>query len=153
MPSARSRSRRRLWFESEPLWTRHRSSPVENGCEPSVVTFDSVAIRVWPSAWLPLSSANAKRSRKSRRVAGLLVDLDRLARAHHAQLGIALAQPGDRRRRRRVSTTITAWLARTSSSPAPNASASAVAHAGPVVAGRRRVCRVTLQEPGGAGSR
>ena len=65
-PRARSRRRRSLWLESEPLCTRHRSRPVENGCECSVVTRLSVAIRVWPSAWLPCMSASAKRSMNSR---------------------------------------------------------------------------------------
>ena len=50
--------RSRLWFESEPLWTRHRSRPVENGCEPCVVTRLSVAIRVWPSACVPSIRSN-----------------------------------------------------------------------------------------------
>ncbi len=53
-PRDAARSRRRLWFESEPLWTRQRSRPVENGCEPSVVTRLSVAMRVWPSACVPV---------------------------------------------------------------------------------------------------
>ena len=37
-----------LWLDSEPLCTRHWSAPVEKGCAPSVVTADSVAMRVWP---------------------------------------------------------------------------------------------------------
>ena len=62
MPSRRSERRSRLWFESDPLCTRHRSRPVENGCECSVVTRLSVAIRVCPSAWLPAISSSAKSS-------------------------------------------------------------------------------------------
>src|SRR5438045_796456 len=33
IPSRRRFCRSRLWFESEPLWTRQRSKPVEHGCE------------------------------------------------------------------------------------------------------------------------
>ena len=45
------------------------------------------------------------------RRARLLVDLDRLPGAHHAQLGVALVQPGLAASAASVSTTITAWLA------------------------------------------
>ena len=62
IPSRLSERRSRLWFESEPLWTRHRSRPVENGCEWSVVTRLSVAIRVCPSACVPAICDSAKRS-------------------------------------------------------------------------------------------
>jgi hypothetical protein len=66
MPSCRSRRRSALWLESEPLWTRQTSPPVENGCAPSVVTLLSVAMRVWPSPWEPDIAASPKRSTKSR---------------------------------------------------------------------------------------
>ena len=61
MPSRRRLRRSRLWFDSEPLCTRQRSIPVENGCECSVVTALSVAIRVWPSAWVPAVASRPKR--------------------------------------------------------------------------------------------
>src|ERR671910_401298 len=51
MPWRRSQSRSRLWLDKEPLCTRQRSRPVENGCECSVVTALSVAMRVWPMAF------------------------------------------------------------------------------------------------------
>ena len=34
------------WFEKEPLCTSARSEPAANGCECSIVTADSVAMRV-----------------------------------------------------------------------------------------------------------
>ena len=39
---------------------------MENGCECSVVTRLSVAMRVWPSAWLPWMSVSRKLSMNSR---------------------------------------------------------------------------------------
>src|SRR5690606_37880097 len=52
IPSSRRLSRHRLLLDKEPLWTRHTSSPVENGCDARLVTALSVAIRVCPRAWL-----------------------------------------------------------------------------------------------------
>ena len=141
--------RRRLWFESEPLWTRQRSSPVENGCECSVVTRLSVAIRVWPSAWRARHVGERERRDELARRARLLVDLDRLARAHHAQLGWCSRSQACAPRRS-VSTTITAWLARGSGSPAPNALAERGAHRAPVRCGRG-VNSETLDEPSARG--
>ena len=60
MPWRRSESRSRLWLDSEPLCTRQRSRPVENGCECSVVTALSVAMRVWPTACEPWKPARSK---------------------------------------------------------------------------------------------
>ena len=39
------------WLENEPLCTSARSGPAAKGCECSIVTADSVAMRVWPIAW------------------------------------------------------------------------------------------------------
>ena len=65
IPRRRSSRRTPLWFESEPLCTRHWSEPVENGCAPIVVTADSVAMRVWPIPWLPPILATSKRAATS----------------------------------------------------------------------------------------
>ena len=58
-------SRRRWWFDSDPLCTRQRSSPVLKGCAPSVVTALSVAMRVWPMAWLPATRGTPNRDSTS----------------------------------------------------------------------------------------
>ena len=86
MPSRRRFSRRRLWFESEPLWTRQRSSPVEKGCELFGRDLLSVAMRVCPSA-CPLEVLEHERGGKLLRQSRLLVDLDHLAGAHDLQVG------------------------------------------------------------------
>ena len=85
-----------MWFESEPLWTRHSSGPVEKGCAPSVVTADfgrhaGVADAVRAAHLRELEAA-----RDVGRVADLLVDLDGVARAHDAQPRIELADRGAR---------------------------------------------------------
>ena len=39
----------------------NRTSPVEKGCEPAIVTADSVAMRVWPMACEPVRPASLRR--------------------------------------------------------------------------------------------
>jgi hypothetical protein len=63
-----------LWFDNDPLCTRHRSRPVENGCECSVEALDELG-----------------------RQPHLLVDLDALPGAHDPQLRVLLADPRLRR--------------------------------------------------------
>ena len=55
----RSSLRRMLYgFESDPLCTRQKSSPAVKGCAWAGVTADSVAIRVCPTACVPVSFGN-----------------------------------------------------------------------------------------------
>ena len=143
----------RLWFESEPLWTRQRSSPVENGCECSVVTRLSVAMRVWPSAWLPCISSSPKRlDELARRRPPPCRSRSSGRRSSRAAAGSArAARPGPSRRRPRRRSR--AWLAaHLAARPRRTRSASA---------SRRRAQSCsrsgeksdTLDEPDGAGSR
>jgi hypothetical protein len=131
-----------LWFESEPLWTRQRSSPVENGCAPSVVTRLSVAIRVWPSPWVADSDGSPKRSTNPRgspvslkisiRVPALMIRS--CGCSARIRASTSAASP---------SRTTTAWLARTVTSPpsAPQSSSGSSENSD------------SLVEPIGAGSR
>ena len=58
-----------------------------------MVTRLSVAIRVWPSACVPVSSPSANCLDELVREPGLLVDLDHVACAHHPQVRSVLADP------------------------------------------------------------
>ena len=92
MPSRLQLAAQRLWFDSEPLCTRHWSRPVENGCAPSVVTADSVAMRVWPMRVRAGHVGELEAAGDRVGAADLLVDLHARAGADH--LG-AVAEAGD----------------------------------------------------------
>ena len=95
MPSARRRSRRPVVVGKRAVV---HQAEVEAGGERVRAVGGHLALggharvteRVGAADRLELEAAD-----EVAREAGLLVDLDRLARAHHAQLGIALAQPLD----------------------------------------------------------
>ena len=153
MPSRAQLAAQALWFESEPLCTRQRSRPVENGCECSVVTRLSVAIRVWPSAWLPCMSVEREALDELARRAGLLVDLDRLAGAHHAQAGRVLGEPLLGARSASVSTTITRVAAAALRLAGAERARERRARPRPSRSAGSAECSDSLHEPAGAGSR
>ena len=92
-PRGAALRRRRLWLTSEPLWTRQRSSPVENGCEPCGRDARSRS----PSGcgrWRGCPACRRGRSAAQRRAAAPSPCRSRSrAGAHHAQVGVAGAQP------------------------------------------------------------
>ena len=123
------------------------------GASRSVVTRLSVAMRVWPSAWLPWMSREVEaldelapadpppcRSRSTGR------------RSSRAARGSARAATPAPRRRRPPRRSPRGWRA-TSGSPAPNASVSARATAPQSVRAGRGSAATACVEPVGAGSR
>ena len=65
------------------------------GVAPSVVTADSVAMRVWPMAWVPCMAARSKRSVTVLGPADFLVDLHAAAASDELDVGRRLRQPRD----------------------------------------------------------
>ena len=112
--------------------------PVENGCECSVVTRLSVAIRVWPSACVADDPREPEALDELARVDRLLVDLDPLADAHHPQLRVVLGASQRLDLSPSPATTNSAWEARTSGPPRRRSSPPAPRQLRPRLLGLRR---------------
>ena len=93
---------------------------MENGCAPAVVTFDSVAIRVWPRPCEPAIPSSPKRATNSRgSIASLNISIRR-----PALTTCRCGRSASSRSASASSRTTTAWLEWTSASPSAAQSSS-----------------------------
>ena len=65
------------------------------GCAPEMSTSDSVAMRTWPIAWVPLKSLEVVAAGDRLGVAEVLDDLERVAEREHLDVGHVLDEVGE----------------------------------------------------------